>query len=92
MIEVGQLRVKLAAPLAAGQTRIFTVVRDFDLVGFPTQTSISCTISEGEDECIDAESTQSNNGFVAILITSAGPGLVATDDAYYGLATRAITN
>ncbi|MDQ2676803.1 MAG: hypothetical protein M3Y34_08340, partial [Actinomycetota bacterium] len=84
--------VKLAAPLAAGQTRTFTVLRDFDFAGSPTVTSVTCTIAAGEDECTFAGRTQSNNAFIALRIESAGAGLLASDDAYFGMATRMIAD
>jgi hypothetical protein len=91
-LEFGELRVKLAATLAAGQSRTFTVIRDFDFVGSPTVTSVACTIAAGEDECLFAGRTQSNNAFIAMRIESTGAGLVGTDDAYFGMATRMIAD
>jgi hypothetical protein len=90
-LEFGELRVKLAAPLAAGQSRTFTVVRDFDLVGPEFITTVACTIDGDDaikDECTSAGRTQSANAFIALRIESAGAGLTATDDAYFGMATR----
>lgn len=91
-LEFGELRVKLAAPLAAGESRTFTVVRDFDFLGSPTVTSVTCTIDAGEDECTFDGRTQSANAFIAMRIESTGAGLLAGDDAYFGMATRMIAD
>ena len=91
-MEFGELRVKLAAPLAAGQSRTFTVIRDFDFAGSPNVTSVTCTINATEDECTFAGRTQSNNAFMAMRIESTGAGLAAGDDAYFGMATRMIAD
>ncbi len=91
-LDFGELRVKLAAPLTAGQTRTFTVVRDFDFVGSPFLTSVTCTISSGQDECLSIGRTQSANQFIAMRTESTGAGLAASDDAYFGMATRMIAD
>jgi hypothetical protein len=87
-LEFGELRVKLAAPLTAGQSRTFSVVRRFDVGGSEFSTTVSCTIGDGEDTCSDSDHTQTNNPFLAIKIESTGAGLSATADAWYGLAVK----
>jgi hypothetical protein len=89
--EIGQMRVKLAAPLGTGESRTFTLSRDFDGLT-PIDTSITCTIEEGEQECSDSERTQVTNPFIAVKITSTGAGLVSTDDAWVGFAVKQKAN
>jgi hypothetical protein len=87
-LEFGELRVRLAAPLAAGQSRTFTVVRASSVGDPPLPTTVACTIEAGENECVAAGRTQSNNALIALRIESDGVGLAATDDAYFGAAAR----
>ena len=91
-LELGEFRVNLAAPLTAGQTRTFTMVRDFDFAGSPFLTSVACTIDAGEDECTSVGRTQSTNAFIAMRIENTGAGLTAGDDAYFGMATRMLAD
>jgi hypothetical protein len=83
-VQIGNMRVALAAPLGAGQSRTFTLVRTPSLGTIPLQTSLACTISEGESTCTANDSIQVTNPFIAIEIESSGAGLVSGQDAYIG--------
>jgi hypothetical protein len=90
-MEIGQMRVKLSAPLGSGESRTFTLSRDFDGLT-PIDTSVACTIGEGEQECTDQGHTQVTNPFIAVKITSSGAGLAIGDDAWVGFAVKEKAN
>jgi hypothetical protein len=86
--EMGNMRVRLVAPLAAGQSRTFTLVRTPSLTTPLIDTPVACTIGAGESECVAQVHQGITNPFIAIEIESSGAGLASGDDAYIGLYAK----
>jgi hypothetical protein len=88
--EFGNMRVKLAERLEAGQSRTFTLVLTPILTTGPIPTPVACTLTVGDSECAAqvTEEISIANTFIGIQIESSGAGLVSGDDAYLGLYAK----
>ena len=86
----GGMAVFLPEALAAGESRTFTLVVQASRAATVIDTDVSCTITAGQDHCIDSGTDGSGALLAAIRIESTGAGLDPAEDAYIGLAAKSV--
>jgi hypothetical protein len=84
----GDLSVFLSEPLAAGESRTFTVVERVTAFGSILETEISCTVGANQSNCFDSGIEGSGALMLGIRIESTGAGLDPADDAYVALSAK----
>jgi hypothetical protein len=87
---VGDLWIWVPADLAAGQSRKFTLVYRPSPTGAILDSTLTCTISAGQDHCNVDGPVAFGALMVAIKVESTGAGLSATDEAYIGMAGKGL--